>query len=334
LTAGDIVDEVLGLAPTNVSQGIIDRFVPGDRLLNRLLGEGRLQIYFNETEGYGSTYYGEAGAEIEIADHPVGLLGRLAGSRWWYRRMYGAVVAHERVHVLAGQSKARWLRNNRALLEASGLSEQEFLSTANSHAEENVAMRRGYRKLGYSRFLARVKGRMNMNAPYYSYLRDTKGMTPKQVWANLLTAQAAKPKVNQLMFSFMDPEPNVARVSRLPTLKKVGGNVALMLVMSNDNLHRGIQASGERFRPYTAPIDNAIEWALGPIPAALERLANNPIIDSVIDPVECVGNLARWNWNDDWSLSWTGSFAKGNGKGCWSFDYPDRKPWRFWGLGE
>ncbi len=114
---------------------------------------------------------------------------------------------------------------------------------------------------------------------------------------------------------------------------KVAANVALGLVLACDNTGELVEASGNACRPYTGSVDDGAMWALGPVPAALDRLANNCVVDSVMDPIESGFNLLRFRVSSR-GIKYTGSFRKGNGKDCWSFDYGKRSPWRWWGSGE
>ena len=119
------------------------------------------------------------------------------------------------------------------------------------------------------------------------------------------------------------------RSRRLATLRKNGGP-ALMVALACDNPMDAVAARGEACRPYTKGADDRAMWLLGPVPAALDRLVNNPLVDAVMDPVACATNLIRFRIKEK-SIAYTGSFQRPDGTPCWSFRYDHRTPWGFWG---
>jgi uncharacterized protein (TIGR03382 family) len=112
-----------------------------------------------------------------------------------------------------------------------------------------------------------------------------------------------------------------------PGLARPAGCAAAIIILSNDNLMDGVQTSGNYFRNDVWGQDSVAmqcdDWVGQNVNPFMDRVANNCVIDSVMDPIECGFNCLRWKWDN--GLKWTGGFNKGNGKGCWSFDY-DRQP--------
>jgi hypothetical protein len=143
---------------------------------------------------------------------------------------------------------------------------------------------------------------------------------PNTGWRSSLPPEGPNLAKLKLPTTYTRPTPNVKR----PVIGKAG--LLSAVILSCDNTGDAIQASGNFFRPYTEKYDKAIIKAMGPAPGIVHRVANNPVIDSVMDPIECGFNSLRFRvgWNGCLpTFSYTGSFQKGNGKGCWSFDYND-----------